>query len=264
MSATYPDSRPRLVVGQGTWCRTRSYFDRAEWSGRRWLRDRPVADGVATNALAHAVAQSLRIAGVTAIGQIASITTELYTANTDNQADDTSWLRVDATDRPPVSCALTLCGPGGNPPPRVDLICDRGTLGLEYTRDRLLISDQHNTRTEVYDRTDLLENLVDHLSRGTALCSPLTAAGPYMAVLQAIQDAVPAPLTGGVTIDGQGMDAHPVVDDIQHWIDQAAVSGLGFAASGAPWADPATVSVWHPDGVGSVPPERRIPCTPSR
>jgi predicted dehydrogenase len=44
------------VSAVGPWSRTIGYWTRSPWAGRRSLGGRPVVDGVATNALAHAVA----------------------------------------------------------------------------------------------------------------------------------------------------------------------------------------------------------------
>ncbi len=240
--------QPRLITGIGVWSRTRAYFDRSAWSGRRYLDGQPVADGVATNALAHAVAQALRIAGTDDIAQITSIRTELYKANLANESDDTSWIRMDAADKLPISCALTFCGPGNDQPPRVAVLGDRGRLELEYTTDRLHITRDGAVETEQHGRTDLLENLCDHLVDGTPLISPLAGHGPYMRVLEAIQSSDPVPVTEHVTVAGSGPGAHPVIEDIDHWAAQAAESGKGFAAAGAPWATPDAVATWTPTG----------------
>ncbi len=234
------------ITGYGVWSRTAAYFARSPWSGRRRLGDRVVSDGVATNALAHAVAQALRLAGVDDLGRVRSVTTELYKANLDNESDDTSWVGVDADGAPPISVALTLCGPGDDQPPTVSVVGDTGRLDLQYTTDLLTVDRGDGPRTEQLGRTDLTENLLDQLADGTPLISPLAAHGPYMAVLAAIQSHDPLPLTRGVTTEGTGPDAHPVIKDIEHWARQAAESGAGFAAAGAPWADPAAVATWSP------------------
>jgi hypothetical protein len=57
-----------------------------------------------------------------------------------------------------------------------------------------------------------------------------------MRVLEAIQSSTPVPVTDHVVVEGSGPGAHPVIDDIDHWAQQAAESGQGFAAAGAPWA----------------------------
>ena len=59
----------RGVSAVGTWVRTKGYFKRSRWAGKRSLDGTDVVDGVATNALAHAVATGLRIAGAALAGR---------------------------------------------------------------------------------------------------------------------------------------------------------------------------------------------------
>src|SRR5699024_2227480 len=73
----------------GAWTRDRAYYQRSPWAGRRRLEGRRVADGVATNPLAHGVHAGLVIAGIDRIEDIAAITTELRRAH-DIEADDTT------------------------------------------------------------------------------------------------------------------------------------------------------------------------------
>jgi predicted dehydrogenase len=228
---------PQLVTGYGVWSRTASYFARSAWSGKRRLGGAVVSDGVATNALAHAVAQALRVAGVSDLDAVRAVRTELYKANVDNESDDTTWIGVQADGALPISIALTLCGPGDDQPPTVSVVGDAGRIDLQYTVDALTVDRGDGAPvTEKYDRTDLTENLLDHLATGTPLISPFAGHGPYMAVLEAIQGHDPRALSYGVTVEGRGPDAHPVIDDIETWSRQAAESGRGFAAAGAPWA----------------------------
>jgi predicted dehydrogenase len=51
------------VGAVGTWLRYESYWTRSAWTGKRTVGGRPVADGVVTNPLAHAVATALHLAG---------------------------------------------------------------------------------------------------------------------------------------------------------------------------------------------------------
>lgn len=235
----------RLVTATGAWLRTRTYFDRSDWAGHRRFGDVVVADGVATNALAHAVAHALHLTGTTRLDQVDTVTTELYKANVTNESDDTSWIRVDAPDRFPVSAALTLCAPDQRPP-RVDVIGERGRLSLSYTDDVLELDLDGQRSTETFGRVDLVENLLDHVSSGVALLAPLVDHGAYMAVLQAIQEAPAVDLVDHVTWLGDGAEAHPVVADVDRYLVAAAESGTGFAAVGAPWATPTAVRTWRP------------------
>lgn len=240
---------PKLITGYGVWSRTAAYFGRSAWSGKRRLGDAVVSDGVATNALAHSVAQALRVAGVDDLDRIRTVRTELYKANLDNESDDTTWIRVEADGALPISIALTLCGPGSDQPPTVSVIGDKGRIDLQYTTDVLTVDRGDGPgEPEQLGRTDLTENLLDHLANGTELISPFVGHGPYMSVLEAIQSHQPTPLTDGVTIEGSGPDAHPVIKDIEHWAREAADSGIGFAAAGAPWATTSAIADWTPSG----------------
>jgi len=240
----------RIVSGTAAWKRDKAYFDRSDWAGRRRFGDVVVADGVATNALAHSVAQALRVVGTTRLDQVVSVTTELYKANVDNESDDTTFVRVDSDGAVPVSCALTLCDGIGAEPPKVDVIGDRGRVSLSYTLDVLDLDLDGRQSRETFDRVDLVENLLDHLrDPGVDLLNPLADNGAYMAVLQAIQDAPePTPILEQVEWVGTGPQAHVVVAQVADWVRQAADTGTGFAAVGAPWASPAARVRWSPEG----------------
>ena len=98
----------RGVSAVGTWVRTTGYFKRSRWAGKRSLDGTDVVDGVATNALAHAVATGLRIAGAARAADVASVETDLYRAHP-TESDDTSVIRVRTATGTVLLCALTLC-----------------------------------------------------------------------------------------------------------------------------------------------------------
>ncbi len=70
----------RGLSATGLWLRTQSYFKRSRWAGKRSLNGTDVVDGVVTNALAHAVATGLRLAGARTVSDVASVETDLYRA----------------------------------------------------------------------------------------------------------------------------------------------------------------------------------------
>ena len=86
----------RGISATGLWLRTKAYFKRSRWAGKRSLNGTDVVDGVATNALAHAVATGLRLAGARTVADVESVETDLYRAN-DTESDDTSVVRVRTT-----------------------------------------------------------------------------------------------------------------------------------------------------------------------
>ena len=234
------------INARGAWVRDRAYYGRAAWAGKRTVGGQRVADGVVTNPLAHAIATALAIAGATGIDDLVSVTTEMYHAHA-IEADDTSFVRIDLAEGPPICAALTLCATE-QVDPTVSLVGTRGTAEFSYTTDELILTVDGETTRETFGRTDLLENLVDHLTDGTPLLVPLEETVGFTCVLEATQDR-----TAPVALDparvawfGEGDAAHPVVDGIEHWLDEALRTQRGFLAAGAPWGDPEATRVWRP------------------
>lgn len=235
-----------IIAARGAWVRDRGYYGRSPWAGRRNVDGRRVADGVVTNPLAHSIATALAIAGAPGIDDIVSVTTELYHAHA-IEADDTSFVRIDLAEGPPVCAALTLCAPEQSDP-TVTLFGTLGQAEFSYTTDELRLRVGGSETTETFARTCLLENLVDHVEGTAALLAPLAETVGFMCVLEATQDR-PDPLglpeSHLVWVDA-GDAAHPVVADIDRWLDAALAAGVPFAEVGAPWASAAAVHVWRP------------------
>ncbi|MHA7289828.1 DUF6807 family protein [Arthrobacter sp. MDT3-24] len=225
----------------GMWLRTRSYFKRSRWAGKRSLDGIDVVDGVATNALAHAVATALNMAGAHTVADVASVETDLYRAN-GTQSDDTSVIRVRTVAGQTLLCALTLCAPEQQRP-SVTVHGTRGDITFFYTEDELVTTTADGERRETFGRTDLLENLLAARTAGTPLpgtplLSALPDAGAFMCVLEAIRTA-PAPReidAGHVNWEGEGDGAHPVVHGIAALIERATKAQATFAELGVPWA----------------------------
>lgn len=230
----------RGISATGLWLRSKAYFKRSRWSGKRSLNGTDVVDGVATNALAHAVATGLRLAGARTVADVESVETDLYRAN-DTESDDTSVVRVRTTagtgsgGSTVLTCALTLCAPVQSAP-SVTMYGTLGQLTLFYTEDRLEITSPQGTRTETFGRTDLLENLLAARTEQDLL-SPLSGSGAYVSVLEAIRTAdSPQPISPEfITWEGEGDAAHPVVHGIESLIRRAALGQATFAELGAPW-----------------------------
>jgi predicted dehydrogenase len=220
----------------GMWLRTRGYFKRSRWAGKRSLDGIDVVDGVATNALAHAVATALNMAGAHTVADVASVETDLYRAH-DTQSDDTSVIRVRTAAGTTLLCALTLCAPEQQRP-SVTVHGTKGDITFFYTEDELVISTADGERRETFGRTDLLENLLAARAAGTPLLSSLPDAGAFMCVLEAIRTA-PAPReidAGHLSWEGDADDAHPVVHGIAGLIERATKAQATFAELGVPWA----------------------------
>ena len=233
----------------GAWLRDRAYYHRSAWAGRRRMDGRRVADGVATNPLAHAVHAGLAIAGIRRAADIASITTELRRAH-DIEADDTTFLRIDPTgDGPPVVCALTTTAPAQHAP-WVEIVAAAGTHRLRYTEDRSVRTAADGTSEELgHARTDLMENLLAHVrDRSVPLVSALESTAAFTTVLEAIQSVPdPLPITAdAVDWQGEGEQAHPVVQDIEATLQAALETGRPFSELGVPWAREDAVHTWSP------------------
>ncbi|MGO1390958.1 MULTISPECIES: Gfo/Idh/MocA family protein [Brachybacterium] len=235
----------------GAWQRDRAYYRRSAWAGRRRLNGRRVADGVATNPLAHSVHAGLVIAGIHEVSDIRSVTTELRRAH-DIEADDTTFLRIDPVgDGPAVVCALTTAAPTQSPP-WIEAVGTSGTHRLFYTDDvsRRTQSAAAGAAVELtHQRLDLLENLIAHVrDRSVGLLSSLESTGAFSAVLEAIQSAPdPAPIPAeAVDWQGEGDAAHPVVEDIEETLRRSLAEGRPFSELGVSWADEEAVQVWTP------------------
>jgi predicted dehydrogenase len=222
----------------GTWLRTRGYFKRSRWAGKRALNGIDVVDGVATNALAHAVVTGLSIAGARTLDDVAGVETDLYRAHP-TESDDTSVIRVRTAGGRVLTCALTLCA-AQQTRPSISIFGTAGKAELFYTEDELVITTDLGERREVFGRTDLLENLLEVRASGGELLSPLSGSGAFMAVLEAIRTA-PEPQqidARYITWQGSGDDAHPVVEGIAELIQRAALAQATFSELAVPWARP--------------------------
>ena len=255
-----------LRVGAvGAWSRTVGYWSRSPWAGRRSLGGQAVVDGVVTNPLAHAVATALAVNGCRRLEDVASVETDLYRANAID-ADDTSVVRITTADGSVVTCALSLCAPEQREP-LVHVYGTRGRATFDYKTDRIEVFTSGGTHTETAARTDLLENLLAHRRDGTPLLVPLASTGAFMRVFDAVAHAE-EPIRidpRAIRWSGDGQDRRPIVDDIEHWLDQAAATGRTFAELGVPWAhrerdqplvrldaDGVEVAVYR-DGGGTIP-----------
>ncbi|MGQ4416159.1 Gfo/Idh/MocA family protein [Streptomyces sp. SAS_269] len=222
------------VGGAGAWARDEAYYRRAPWAGRRRLNGADVVDGVLTNPLAHAVATSLALLGATRAEDVTGIETELLRAN-DIESDDTSCVRV-RTTHGPVTVAATLCAeqPGE---PYVLVHGSRGRITFWYKQDRVLLQRSgHDPRETSYGRTDLLENLADHLTDGTLLLVAPAETGAFMKVVEAVRTAPdPLPLPRSAWHRPPGADRR-VVTGVDGLVAASADTLALYSELGAPWA----------------------------
>jgi predicted dehydrogenase len=246
------------VGAVGAWSRTVGYWSRSPWAGHRSLQGRPVVDGVATNALAHAVVTALALVGARRMEDVASVETDLYRANAID-SDDTSVVRVRTTDGREVTCALSLCSPADHEP-RLLVEGAHGRATLAYTADRVDVDADGGPRSQTVARTDLLEDLLASRRDGRPLLVPLASTGAFMRVLGAIAEAdEPVRIDPrAVRWEGEGSERRAVVDDVEHWLERAASTGRTLSELGVPWASPGRDSVLvRPEVAGTVVAEYR-------
>ncbi|WP_328889655.1 Gfo/Idh/MocA family protein [Streptomyces sp. NBC_00316] len=232
------------VGAAGAWVRDDAYYHRAPWAGRRRIGTVDVVDGVLTNPLAHAVATALELADSGTAEDVASIETELFRAH-DIEADDTSCVRITTTRGLPVTVAVTLCAekPGE---PYVVVHGDRGRITFWYKQDRVLVQRAgHGPEEAVHGRTDLLENLVEHLAGRSALLVPPQRTGAFMRVVEAVRTA-PEP----VALPSDAWHTEPATAStgtrrVVRGIDALVAAGADtltlFSELGASWALPTEV-----------------------
>ncbi|ESU50625.1 putative oxidoreductase [Streptomyces sp. HCCB10043] len=227
------------IGAAGAWVRDDAYFRRAPWSGRRRIGSTDVVDGVLTNPLAHAVATALELADRGTAEDVLSVETELFRAH-DIEADDTSCVRITTAGGLPVTVAATLCAERAGEP-YVIVHGDRGRITFWYKQDRVLVQRAgHGPEETVHGRTDLLENLVDHLERGTPLLVPPERTGAFMRVVEAVRTApepVALPADAWETrYDAPGGGARRTVHGIDGLVAAGAESLALFSELGAAWA----------------------------
>jgi predicted dehydrogenase len=254
------------VSAVGAWSRTVGYWTRSPWAGRRSLGGRPVIDGVVTNPLAHAVVTALAIAGCRQLDDVEAVETDLYRANAID-SDDTSVVRIRTSNGLAVICALSLCALIQREP-MIYVEGERGRATFAYTADQVAVeAAAAQARTEVTPRVDLLENLLAHRREGTPLLVPLASTGAFMRVLAAVA-AADEPVRidpRAIQWQGEDQDRRAVVDDVEHWLKQAASTGQTFAELKVPWAHPKRDTVLvqarlsdtevaaYRDGLGTIP-----------
>lgn len=224
------------VSAVGAWSRSLGYWSRSPWAGRRSMDGEPVIDGVVTNPLAHAVATALDIVGCRALEDVESVETDLYRAN-DIDSDDTSVVRIRTAAGAEVTCAFTLCASAEHEA-QLHVEGARGRAVFAYTADRVDIWAGQLTQSLTVGRDDLLENLVAHRVDRTSLLVPLASTGAFMRVLDAVALAEePVRIDPrAISWSGEGLERHPVVDNVEEWLARSASSGLTFAELETPWA----------------------------
>lgn len=240
----------RGIGAAGAWVRDEAYFRRAPWTGRRRLDGVDVVDGVLTNPLAHAVATALALDGTVRAGDVTGIELELYRAH-DIEADDTSGVRLTTARGTEIVTAVTLCAEHAAEP-YVMVHGATGRITFWYKEDRVLLQRAgHGPEEITYRRTDLLDNLLDHLHDGTPLLVPVADGGAFMRVVEAVRtapDPVPLPAAAwrAAPAAGQAAAGTPATRRVVPGIDELVAAGAErlalYSELGAPWAAGSEVS----------------------
>ncbi|MET7758351.1 Gfo/Idh/MocA family oxidoreductase [Streptomyces sp. NPDC005389] len=231
------------VGAAGAWVRDEAYFRRAPWAGHRRLGGADVVDGALTNPLAHAVATALALSGATRAEDVEHIETELLRAHA-IESDDTSAVRIVTSAGTRITVAATLCAERSSEP-YVVVHGTRGRITFWYRQDRVLVQRAGHGPVETeYARTDLLENLVAHLTDGEPLRVPPEATGAFMRVVEAVRtapDPLAIPTAHWHTEPGES-GPRRVVDGVDALVDASADGLRLFSELGASWA-PSTRAV---------------------
>lgn len=220
--------------GAGAWARAEAYFRRAPWAGRRRLDGVDVVDGALTNPLAHAVATALALDGSPRAEDVTGIETELLRANA-IESDDTSCVRITTARGRRIVVAATLCAERPDEP-YVLVHGSRGRITFWYKQDRVLLQRAgHGPEEFEYRRTDLLANLVDHVTEGADLLVPPDATGAFMKVVEEIRlapDPAPLPPDAWRLLPEEGRRVVPGIDGL---VAAAADTLALYSELGAPW-----------------------------
>ena len=221
------------ISAVGKWVRKARYFQRARWAGHRTLDGVAVVDGAVTNPLAHATAAALLLDGSTGADDVRSVETELYRANA-IESDDTSTVRIVTGRGTTILIAVTLCA-AEHLEPAVIVHGSQGRAVLRYASDTL----ETSAGTTKYERADLLENLLAHRADpAVPLYCPLEATGGFTRVVEAVRTAKdPAEIPAGlIRWEDEELERHPVVLNVEQWIDRASDELALFSELGAAWS----------------------------
>ncbi|TDB80759.1 Gfo/Idh/MocA family protein [Micromonospora sp. KC721] len=212
--------RVRHIGVTGLWWRDDGYWSRSAWAGRRWLDGRTVNDGALTNPFAHGVALALRLDGSGGDQPVGEVELDTYRTRA-AQAHDTATARVRTALGTPVTIAVTLCAPQPVEPV-IEVFGSAGTAVLHYTEDRLRTPAGDST----HPRTDLLENLLDHLADPQVpLLVPLADTLAFTQVAEAVHRG-PAPVPVG----------QESLADLPALTRRAARTGRLYRELGVDWA----------------------------
>lgn len=170
-------------------------------------------------------------------------------------------------------------GPDGSDPgePYVIVHGTEGHITLWHKQDRVLVQRTgHGSEEVLHGRTDLLENLLDHLADRTELLVPPTSTGAFMQVVESIRrapDPRPLPVGAWRSVPGayEGVRRRIVhgIDGIDGLVAASAETLCGYAELGTFWALPNGNPAPRPPAAGPstaepTADEDRTPQTPTK
>ena len=170
------------------------------------------------------------------VDDVRSVETELYRANP-IESDDTSTIRIVTGRGTTILIAVTLCA-SEHLEPAVIVHGSEGRAVLRYASDTLELREGSCTTVKKLERDDLLENLLAHRADpAVPLSVPLAATGGFTKVVEAVRVAeAPAEIPAEfVRWEGDVLERHPIVLDVEKWIDRASDELALFSELGAPW-----------------------------
>lgn len=230
----------RLVV-HAAWPRSHAYYSRNAWAGRLRLGEDWVLDSPASNAMSHFLMVMFHLAGAGPAGlaEPVRMRAELYRAQA-IESFDTAVLQCETADGVRLDFYGTHSSQNvGRPSLRVE--------GANGTAE--WIQDGHarltgpggswmlTARPESDTRERMLQEVLAH-RRGEPgwICTPELAAVHCRCIAGLHQVApitsVPGSAVTRHRVDGQEFSYVPGLDE---WLEQAASTGTGLRAAGAPW-----------------------------
>ncbi|WP_158542929.1 Gfo/Idh/MocA family protein [Phytoactinopolyspora halophila] len=221
------------------WIRLDRYYERSAWAGRRERDGVVVADGVATNPLAHPVMNALRIAQAEdPHAQPVQLDVEAYRCR-DIATDDTASIRLHMSNGKHVHVAVTLCA---------ETLADPRVIVRGTTTDAVLA----DTATSVYvggirehvpaERGQPLHNLLSHRRdpARVTLLAPLGQTLAFTAFLEGMMNSGPPHRLAPEFLDERDEEGsrRVILRGIDAVIAEAGRRPALFSEVGTPWAVP--------------------------
>ncbi len=238
------------VKGIGLWKRTDGYYNRTPWAGKLTMNGNLVLDGTIMNPFSHLLNMLMCTAALPGISKSNGnipirVRGELYSAN-EIEGEDTSCIRIEMSDGPPVFFYATLCASQPMERPKMVIQGTKGSIECDYTYGMTLKSGSEELRFEDNETWPFKGHLMDFIrvlnGEQEELLGYLPTTRPFlMAANGAFASAgrvvsVPADYTVKEHLeDGQISTCIPNIAEV---LTAAFNSGKLLSESGIPWAQP--------------------------